>query len=61
MYLSVPFIAEGKAVTLSYQGCADAGLCYPVQTKQFQLADATFVGDTPDEGAAIRNNPNNNR
>ena len=45
--LSVPFIAEGKAVTLSYQGCADAGLCYPVQTKQFQLADATFVGDTP--------------
>ena len=42
--LSVPFIAQGDAVTLSYQGCADAGLCYPVQTKQFLLADATPVG-----------------
>ncbi len=42
--LSVPFIAQGEAVTLSYQGCADAGLCYPVQTKQFLLADATPVG-----------------
>ena len=44
--LSIPFVAKNDAVTLSYQGCADAGLCYPVQTKQFQLADLTRVGGT---------------
>ena len=48
--LSVPFIAESEAVTLSYQGCADAGLCYPVQTKQFQLADATWVSSAAADG-----------
>ena len=44
--LSVPFIAKSEAVIFSYQGCADAGLCYPVQTKPFQLADATLVGSS---------------
>ena len=48
--LSVPFMTENGAVTLSYQGCAEAGLCYPVQTKQFQLADATLVGSAPMSG-----------
>ena len=54
--LSVPFIAEGEAVTLSYQGCADAGLCYPVQTKQFLLADATPVSGAmvSDDGGSVQ-------
>ena len=51
--LSVPFMAQGDAVTLSYQGCADAGLCYPVQTKQFLLADATPVGGVAPVGSAM--------
>ena len=52
--LSVPFIAESEAVTLSYQGCADAGLCYPVQTKQFQLADATWVSSAAADGSSAQ-------
>ena len=52
--LSVPFIAESEVVTLSYQGCADAGLCYPVQTKQFQLADATWVGSAAADSSSAQ-------
>ena len=28
---------EVPELTVQYQGCADAGLCYPVQTTQLQL------------------------
>ncbi len=34
-----------KALTISWQGCADAGICYPPQTRRVTLADA---GATPD-------------
>lgn len=32
---------------ISYQGCADAGLCYPPTTKQVTVALASTVGATP--------------
>ncbi len=37
-----------KALTISWQGCADAGICYPPQTRRVTLADA---GATPDASA----------
>lgn len=30
-------------ITISYQGCAEAGLCYPPQTRNVSLADADFA------------------
>jgi thiol:disulfide interchange protein DsbD len=35
---------EAQAVTIGWQGCADAGLCYPPQTRRVALAD---VAATP--------------
>lgn len=37
-----------KALTISWQGCADAGICYPPQTRRVTLAD---IGATPDASA----------
>ncbi len=39
MQLTLPISAinEPKTLTIGYQGCADAGLCYPPITKQFTL------------------------
>ncbi len=31
-------VTSGQAIKLGYQGCADAGLCYPPQTKFIQLS-----------------------
>lgn len=36
--LSLPVGGQGEAVlTIGYQGCADAGLCYPPQTRRYRL------------------------
>lgn len=35
------------AITVKYQGCADEGLCYPVQTKQLELSAAIAQLTTP--------------
>ncbi|MDO8719096.1 MAG: protein-disulfide reductase DsbD [Polaromonas sp.] len=40
---------DAQALTLTWQGCADAGLCYPPQTQQVKLAD---VAVTPADAAA---------
>jgi len=32
-------LTETLALVVNYQGCADAGLCYPPQTRRFPLAD----------------------
>ena len=32
---------DAQALTISWQGCADAGLCYPPQTRRVNLADVT--------------------
>ena len=34
---TAPATREPLELTVQYQGCADAGLCYPVQTRQLQL------------------------
>ncbi len=37
--VNLPAGAQGEAIlTVGYQGCADAGLCYPPQKKQFKLS-----------------------
>ncbi|MHB1352337.1 MAG: protein-disulfide reductase DsbD [Thiobacillus sp.] len=47
--LAVQVEAPGaKALTISWQGCADAGICYPPQTRRVTLADAAV---TPDASA----------
>ncbi len=38
--ISVPYSGSGK-VTVRWQGCADAGLCYPPQTREFVLPQST--------------------
>jgi thiol:disulfide interchange protein DsbD len=45
--LVLPVAQASGAFTLSvsYQGCADAGLCYPPQTAQFQVSLRAFGGD----------------
>lgn len=50
--LTLANIAAGK-FTLGYQGCADAGLCYPPSTKQIPLnavTDSAATGVTPSTG-----------
>jgi len=41
---------EAQALKLTWQGCADAGLCYPPQTLQVKLAD---VAVTPADAGAL--------
>lgn len=42
--------SNAQALTLTWQGCADAGLCYPPQTQQVTLAD---VAPTPPDAGAL--------
>ena len=41
LVISIPFsgssVQDSAIFTVEYQGCADAGLCYPVQSRQFTL------------------------
>lgn len=43
-------LSETLALVVNYQGCADAGLCYPPQTRRFPLAD---IPVTQEEGVAV--------
>jgi len=36
-------LSEGAILSLDYQGCADAGLCYPPETRHFSLNDGLFT------------------
>ena len=43
---TVPFVSEGAVsgqVGVTYQGCADAGLCYPPEVKWFSFNGASLV------------------
>lgn len=42
--ISVPFVAHQKEFTfiIEYQGCAEAGLCYPPEEKKISLIAASF-------------------
>jgi thiol:disulfide interchange protein DsbD len=44
LLLTIPFESTGKPFELdvSYQGCADAGLCYPPQTRKFSIDPASL-------------------
>lgn len=48
-------------ISLTYQGCADAGLCYPPETVSLQAvqaqAPAAFADWQPAQGAAQKNSP----
>jgi len=50
--ISVPFVAQQKEFTfiIEYQGCADAGLCYPPEEKKFSLVASTLSAATGAEG-----------
>lgn len=49
--LSVPVTvnraAKGATLTVTYQGCADAGLCYPPETKVVPLSEVTATAQPP--------------
>ncbi|MCU1758281.1 protein-disulfide reductase DsbD [Pseudomonas sp. 14P_8.1_Bac3] len=52
--LKIPAGATGQ-IKVGYQGCADAGLCYPPQTRVIDLggaAAAQSVGEAPDQALA---------
>lgn len=52
--VKIPATASGQ-IKVSYQGCADAGLCYPPQTRVIDLggkAAATTGGEAPDQALA---------
>ncbi|HWH90148.1 MAG TPA: protein-disulfide reductase DsbD [Pseudomonas sp.] len=52
--VKIPATAS-RQIKVSYQGCADAGLCYPPQTRVIDLggkAAATTGGEAPDQALA---------
>ena len=52
--LKLPAGASGQ-VKVSYQGCADAGLCYPPQTRVVDLGNSNALGtanEAPDQAQA---------
>lgn len=52
--LSIPLAADQIPHSVTWQGCADAGLCYPPQTTQFAAAPASSAdsGLAEDQGIA---------
>ena len=44
--ITVPYSGSGK-VTVRWQGCAEAGLCYPPQDREFTLPALTASSNTP--------------
>src|ERR1700739_2614312 len=51
--LKIPATAQGQ-IKVSYQGCADAGLCYPPQTRVIDLGGkaAAATDEAPDQALA---------
>ncbi|WP_096699659.1 protein-disulfide reductase DsbD [Polaromonas sp. AER18D-145] len=49
--------ADARALTIDWQGCADAGLCYPPQTRRVNLADVAATPAAPADLATTRPNP----
>jgi thiol:disulfide interchange protein DsbD len=48
---------DARALTIGWQGCADAGLCYPPQTRRVHLADVAATLAVPADPATTRPNP----
>ena len=50
--ISAPVVAQSRAevvVDVHYQGCADAGLCYPPEVREFRFTGLGSVGDASRE------------
>ena len=45
---------DARALTIGWQGCAEAGLCYPPQTRRVNLADIAATLAAPADPAATR-------
>jgi thiol:disulfide interchange protein DsbD len=45
--------AGATALDVTWQGCADAGLCYPPQTQTIQVAGATSAAATPEPTGSV--------
>ena len=45
---NLPAGVDGSQVSIRYQGCADAGLCYPPRTQYFSAQNGNFVEVTKD-------------
>lgn len=52
--VKIPVISDTapKRITVSYQGCADAGLCYPPQTRTLALVAGSGTATTAEPDAA---------
>ncbi|OYY34843.1 MAG: thiol:disulfide interchange protein [Polaromonas sp. 39-63-25] len=48
---------DARALTIGWQGCADAGLCYPPQTRRVNLADVAATLAVPADPATTRQSP----
>ncbi|QMR76329.1 protein-disulfide reductase DsbD [Enterobacter sp. RHBSTW-00175] len=61
--LSVPVTVnqadKGATLTVTYQGCADAGFCYPPETKVVPLSEVKMAADTPPQpsGKSVGSEP----
>ncbi|WHP31035.1 protein-disulfide reductase DsbD [Trabulsiella odontotermitis] len=45
--LTLTQAAKGGTLTVTYQGCADAGFCYPPETKKVPLSEVAPLSATP--------------
>ncbi|KFC07299.1 protein-disulfide reductase [Trabulsiella guamensis ATCC 49490] len=45
--LTIIQAAKGGTLTVTYQGCADAGFCYPPETKKVPLSEVAPMSATP--------------
>jgi len=57
-------LTDGARIAVQYQGCADAGLCYPPQNREFTIpaaaGDTGDTGDTGESSSASAANGNSN-
>ena len=42
-------IGDNARLAVTYQGCADAGLCYPPETREISLTDGSAGASSPDD------------
>mgnify|MGYP000064513170 CR=1 FL=1 len=58
-------ISDGASIAITYQGCADKGLCYPPEKKVIQLtavdANATLAGNNESGGGSVVNESEQNK
>ncbi len=59
--LSVPVTVnqadKGATLTVTYQGCADAGFCYPPETKVVPLSEVKAAASLSPQGRGVKAKP----